>query len=228
VDQSDHVILNELEVDNSGQEGVQVRNDSSYVDILRSHVHHTGTTEPKWAECVYVGTGSDQDFPDHTEYVWIEGNDLHHCGAAEGVNIKPEVFHTTVRGNTIHDIAPGTADQYNESALTVEGETRDYLRTTPRGIRLEDNEIHNVSLGRWANCVMVGGTGVTVVGNNVHDCEERGIYGNGFGNLGFPLALFGNNVTNAGTQAVWVDPAIELNETDPGPNPQGPQDWYCR
>jgi hypothetical protein len=227
VDHSDHVVVTALEVTGCDQEGIQIRNDSSYVDVVGSHIHDTGVTEPKWGECIYVGTGSNDDFPDHTEYVWLENNDIHSCGAGEGINIKPEVFHTTARGNTIYDIAPGTADQYNQSAFTIEGESRDYLLTTPREVWMENNEIYDVTLGRWGHCVMAGGTGVYVVNNTIHHCEERGIYGNGFGDLGLFLVLFNNDVTNTTAEAVYVADSIALDETDPGPNPHQPQSWYC-
>jgi hypothetical protein len=227
VDLSDHVILSGLEVDNCDQEGIQIRNDSTYVDVLGSHIHHTGIIEARWGECIYVGTGSEDDFPDHTEYVWIEGNEIHHCGAAEGVNIKPEVFSTTVRGNVIHDITPGTSDQYNQSGLTVEGESRDYLPTTPREIWVENNEIYAVTLGEWGHCAMIGGTGVYFVHNVIHDCDEYGIYGNGFGDLGLFLVLFDNDVTDVGSEPIWVADSIALDESDPGPSPLHRQDWYC-
>lgn len=230
VEASDHVILRGLTISGQGQEGIHVRKSSSFVDIVANHVFDTGHTEPKWAECLYVGTGSNDDFPDHTEHVWIENNELHECGNAEAINIKPEVFHATARGNAIHHITPGTVDQYNQSALTVEGSARsqgDYLPTEPRDVWLEDNTITDVTFGQWASGIMVGGTGVFVVGNTIQRYEERGIYVNGFGDLGLPVYLFGNQVDQTGQLDVYRASGVDVREADPGPNPNGPQDWYC-
>ena len=66
-----------------------------------------------------------------------------------------------------------------------------------------------------------------MVDNTIHDCDERGIYGNGFGDLGLFLVLFGNDVTNTAAEPVFVASSIALDETDPGPNPHQPQSWYC-
>ena len=65
------------------------------------------------------------------------------------------------------------------------------------------------------------------VSSTIHGCAERGIYGNGFGDLGLFLVLFDNDVSSTGSDSVWVDSAIALDETDPGENPHEPQDWYC-
>ena len=230
VERSDHIELQDLEVMNTDQEAIQVRNDSSFVDISNCHLHDTGVTVPKWAECIYVGTGGSRDFPDHTHHVWIEDNEIHHCGAAEGINIKAEVFQTTVRGNRIHDIRPGTSDQYNQAALTVEGESRTYLNDTPREIWVERNDIRNVESGPVSyssgNAMMVGGTGVYVVDNVIDQCDERGIYGNGWGDLGLFLWVHGNRITNV-SDPMSIAGSIDLRDEAPPSNPLAPQTWYC-
>jgi uncharacterized protein YegJ (DUF2314 family) len=228
-DASDHVILRSLTVQNPGQEGIRLRRSSSHVDILGCHVFDTGQTNAQYGECVYVGTGSDEDFPDQTEHVWIEDNEFHHCGASEGVNVKSEAFHVTVRNNDIHHITPGTAGQYNQSALTVEGAGRpeNHRPEDPRDVWIEDNDISDVTFGQWASGIMVGGTGVNVLRNTVTSYEEWGIYVNGFGNLGLPVHVYDNQVDDSGQGDYSFAPEVDVRETDPGPNPNTPQNWYC-
>jgi hypothetical protein len=229
IEASHHVILRDLTVQNPGQEGIRLRRNSSHVDILGCHVFDTGRTNEQYGECVYVGTGGGEDFPDQTEHVWIEHSEFHHCGASEGVNVKSEAFHVTVRNNDIHHITPGTPSQYNQSALTVEGAGRpeNHRPEDPRDVWIEDNDISNVTFGQWASGMMVGGTGVNVLRNTVTSYEEWGIYVNGFGNLGLPVHVYDNQVDDSGQGDYSFAPEVDVQETDPGPNPNTPQNWYC-
>lgn len=228
VEASDHVLLRNLTISATGQEGIHVRKNSSYVDIYGSRVSDTGAVNPQWAECIYVGTSGNTDFPDETHHVWIEGNVISGCGAAEGINVKSETFHVTARGNTIYDITPGTPSQYNQAAITVEG----YARSEPdqptvsRDVWLENNTIFNVTYGQWASGIMVGGTGVYLVGNRITNCQEYGIYVNGFGDLGLGVWLYDNQVNAQGKADVFYSLTNGVHTTDPGPNPNVPQVWY--
>jgi hypothetical protein len=230
VEASDHVMLQNLTISNPGQEGIRLRLNSIHIDILNNLISNTGQTNPQYGECIYVGTGGDEDFPDQTEYVWIENNEVHHCGAAEGINIKPEAFHITVRGNSVHDIAPGTPDQYNQSALTVEGAGRaeNHRPSDPRDVWVESNTVSNITFGEWANGIMVGGTGVYVLGNTVSNYEEQGIYVNSFGDLGLPVYVYDNQVDTRGQVDYFWGDGVDIRQSDPGANPNQPQDWYCR
>ena len=109
----DHLILVNLEVHNTGQEIIHIRGTSRYVDIRNCKLYDSGHHRPQWSEGIYIGTGQ----PPHecSEYVWIEGNDIHHTANSEGINIKTSCYHITIRGNKVHDMEPGTATQHNEA-----------------------------------------------------------------------------------------------------------------
>jgi len=228
VEGSNHVILRNLTISATGQEGIHVRKNSSYVDITGSRITDSGAVNPQWSECVYVGSGGDTDYPDETHHIWIEGNDISTCGQSEGINVKAEAFHVTARGNTIHDITPGTPSQYNQSALTIEGagRTDPDQPTVPRDVWLENNTIYTVTFGQWASGIMVGSTGVYVVGNTVTNCQEYGIFVNGFGDLGLGVWLYNNQVNAQGEADVFYSLSSGVYTTDPGPNPNAPQTWY--
>ncbi|MGH1439805.1 MAG: hypothetical protein ACRBBR_06825 [Cellvibrionaceae bacterium] len=233
VTRSDHVILDNLDISQSRQAGVHIGTNSSYVDVLNSEIHDTGTQNPQWGECVYIGTGSTQNFPDETTYVWIENNEIYNCGFAEAVNVKPEVFNTTVKGNRISDISPGSFEytQYNQAAITVEGgrgsdPSNNHRPTQERDVWVEDNEVSNVSEGRWNNGIMIGGTGVYAISNTLRNIAENAVWVNRYGNLGLPAYVFGNSVNSSGNN---IEIGSGVNVVEPqSSNPNRAQNWLPR
>lgn len=232
VKSSDHVILRHNEICNTGQEGVHIGRSSRYVDVIENRIHNTGKVNSKWAEGIYVGSGSysGSGFPDNCEYVWLEGNHIYETGNAEGINIKGESFHVTARNNKIHDIHPGTSVQYNQAGLTVEGGANSlengYRLKEKRDIWIENNTIWNVKDGYsdWNNGIMFFGTGVYVINNTVYDCANRGIYGNNWKDLGLQNYVYGNNVSKCG-QLIYINPELNVSQTNPGKNPHSRQNW---
>lgn len=231
---SNHLIIINCEFSDSGQEGIHINKSCTYVDIIDCKIYDTGKVQSKWGEGIYVGAGSSYGFPDNSEYVWIEGNEIYNCGNGEGINVKSECFHVTIRNNKVHDIAPGTSDQYNLAAISIEGATlsinNNYRLTEPRDVWVEDNEVYNVTggyVGRTSNNgIMSGGSGVYVINNEVYNCDDVGLYGNSFGDLGLALRVFNNNLydnrINFYTQGNLADYSTE----DPGVNPNAKQTWY--
>jgi hypothetical protein len=221
----DHLILINLEVRNTGGEAVHIRGSSRHVDIINCHIHHTGSEQPQWAEGIYLGSGN-QPFM-NTDYVWIEGNDIHHTGNSEGINIKPQSYHITIRGNSIHDIAPGTSSQYNQAAVSLEAPDFGFRPGEDLDIWIEDNEICNVTLGQWANGLQVTTMGPRVRGNYIHDCAEFGIYFNSYGSGAgdFTTFLHDNRIENCTAGSISAV-TIPCEEQDPGANPNSRQSWY--
>lgn len=231
---SAHILIRNNRIFSTGQEGCHVGRSSKYVDVLGNTIHKTGLFNPKWAEGIYVGSGSygRSNFPDNCEYIWIEGNHIYETGNAEGINIKGESFHITVRNNKIHDIHPGTSEQYNQAAITVEGcensIKNNYRLSEKRDIWVENNTIENVSGGYldWNNGIMFFGTGVNILYNTISNCTNKGVFGNNWKNLNHQNYVYGNKISDCGTIMV-VDPEVKVNETDPGKNPHSPQKWYA-
>ena len=229
---SDHIIIKNNEVYNTGQEGIHIGRSSRYVDITGNKIHNTGQFNSKWAEGVYVGSGSysGTNFPDNCEYVWIEANHIYETGNAEGINIKGESFHVTVINNKIHDIHPGTSEQYNQAGITVEGGANslenNYRLSEMRDVWVINNTIWNVSDGYsdWNNGIMFFGTGVYILNNTIYNCTNIGIYGNNWKNLDLQNYVYGNNVYQCGT-IIDLHPELIIIVSDPGKNPHSPQEW---
>ena len=80
----------------------------------------------------------------------------------------------------------------------------------PRHIGVENNTITGVTYGEWALGIMVGGTGVSVVGNTVTQYEEWGIYVNGFGDLGLPVCLYDNQIDDSGEGAYYRASGVDI------------------
>jgi hypothetical protein len=233
VKSSEYILIRNNEIYSTGQEGCHVGRSSKYVDIIKNKIHNTGLFNSKWAEGIYIGSGSygRSNFPDNCEYVWIENNHIYETGNAEGINVKGESFHVTVRNNKIHDIHPGTNEQYNQAGITVEGGENslknNYRISEMRDIWIENNTIENVSGGYldWNNGIMFFGTGVYILNNTVANCVNKGIYGNNWMNLGHQNYVYGNKVSNCGT-AMVLHSEVKISESDPGKNPHSPQKWY--
>jgi parallel beta-helix repeat protein len=232
VKNSDHIIIRNNEIYDTGQEGAHIGRSSKYVDITGNKIHNTGQFHPKWGEGIYVGSGSywGNNFPDNCEYIWIEHNHIYETGNGEGINIKGESFHVTVRNNKVHDIHPGTNEQYNQAGITVEGTENsienNYRLSEKRDVWVENNTVWNVSGGYsdWNNGIMFFGTGVYILNNTIYNCTNRGIYGNDWKNLGLENYVYGNKISQCGT-IMSLDKEVKVSETDPGKNPHGPQTW---
>lgn len=222
----DHLILANLEVRNTGQEAVHIRGTSAYVDILRCHIHHTGSSAPQWAEGIYLGSGNTPFM--NTDYVWIEGNEINNTGNSEAINIKSQSYHITVRNNRIHDIAPGTATQYNQSALSCEALDYSFRPGADPDIWIENNEIYNVTYGQWANGMQLTSMGSRVKNNHIHDCRQNCIFFNNYvaGSSPFTNYLFNNTLEGCGQGDYNTTSTLPISYTDPGTNPNQPQDWY--
>lgn len=232
VKRSDHIIIRKNEVYNTGQEGIHIGRSSNYVDVSGNKIHNTGKYNSKWAEGVYVGSGSysGTNFPDNCEYIWIEDNYIYETGNAEGINIKGESFHITVINNKIHDIHPGTSEQYNQAGITVEGAANslehDYRLSEKRDVWVENNTVWNVSNGYsdWNNGIMFFGTGVYIVNNTIYNCANKGIYGNNWKNLGLQNYVYGNKISKCDT-GIYLHPELKINGSDHLKNPHSPQKW---
>jgi hypothetical protein len=221
----DHLILANLEIHNTGQEIIHIQGTSRYIDILNCRLYDTGHFRDEWCEGIYIGMG--QPPFQNVEHVWIEGNEIFATGHAEGINIKARSYHITIRGNRVHDIAPGTATQYNQAAISFEAADLTYKPGVDPDNWVENNEVYNVRFGRWANGIQVSTMGGKIVNNHIHDCQEFGLEFNDY-NRGpgvFTTWLFGNRIANCAAGAV-NQTDLPRKEADPRPNPNQPQTWY--
>ena len=94
-------------------------------------------------------------------------------------------------------------------------------------IWIENNEIHHVRFGRWANGIQPTTMGARIVHNRIHDCEQFGLefneYLNGPG--AYPIWLFDNVIERCAAGAANAT-VLLTRSADPGANPNRPQAWY--
>lgn len=221
----DHFIFRNLEIHNTGQEIIHIGGTSRYVDIRNCKLYDSGHNQPQWSEGIYIGSGS-LPFA-NVENVWIEGNEIFKTGNSEGINIKSQSFHVTIRGNKVHDIAPGTATQYNEAGISCEAADLTFKPGVNPDIWIEGNEVYNVRYGRWANGIQASTMGAKIVNNRIHDCQQFGIEFNDYlsGPGMFTTWLWGNIITNC-TAGDFSPTTLPKETKDPGANPNQPQTWY--
>ncbi|MEV0226011.1 discoidin domain-containing protein [Streptomyces sp. NPDC050704] len=109
LDESDHVIIDGVEVYDTGAEAVHLRAASSDNVIKNSVIHDTGLEQPQYGEAIYVGSAVNHwdDFgedggegPDRSDRNQALNNTIGPDVTAEHVDIKEGTEGGVVRGNT--------------------------------------------------------------------------------------------------------------------------------
>lgn len=232
----DHIILINCNVTNQEQEGIKICGNSKYIDIVNCKIWNTGTVSPKWGEGIYVGTPGKFDSNgdgiadkfDYTSRVWIENCEMFSCGKGEAINFKGDVMESTIRGCSIYNVSPGTFDQANDGAISLEAIV-DISNVKRRNNYVELCAIENVSGGYTGttnegyvedyNCgIAIFGSGNTIQNNRIKKCANIGIYGNNYGTKSTLVNyVYNNTITDCKTD-ISIDNGIKISETD-NPNP---------
>ena len=144
ITQSDHIIITNCTIEDTGQEGIHANDDVDFLDILDSKIHHTGRRPDHegWGEGIYIGGASSNAL---NSRIHIEGNEIYECGFGEGINIKAsDSDKVTIKNNHLHDIHPGKTTtpnaQWNGGAIAVSH----HFTNMDRLIWIEDNLIENI------------------------------------------------------------------------------------
>jgi len=99
VDNSDHTRIINCEVRNIGQEGIHLRDDSSYCLVESCYVHDTGLTKPGYGEAIYIGSSkSTTGYGYNCDYNTIRNCHLGPNVAAEHVDVKEYTTGTLIEG----------------------------------------------------------------------------------------------------------------------------------
>ncbi|WKN45463.1 T9SS type A sorting domain-containing protein [Tunicatimonas pelagia] len=243
----DHIIFKDCEVSKTGLAGIKIALRSKYIDILNCYIYDTGVRDPcarRYGEGIYLGRGSKhstENWPDLTEFVWIEGCRFNETGAGEAINVKGEVFNTTIRNNRITNVTlqqQACDEQANEGAISLDHTAtlngKEYNGTTWRKNWVENNVIDGVRAGRNVRIAGIysAGTGNYIINNTIKnvrttsinsDKTANGIRLNNWSSDDLRCYVWNNTLSNVEDSNVFGSLAIQQN---PGPNPNRPQSWY--
>ncbi|GLY32112.1 right-handed parallel beta-helix repeat-containing protein [Kineosporia sp. NBRC 101731] len=186
VDRGINCVLEDLDVGSMGQEGIHLRNETSYSTVRGCTVHDTGLVSASFGEGLYCGTAQsnwDADqrvpaamkgFPDHSDYNVFENNTISNC-TAECVDIKEGTYGGVLRNN----VFDGTLIQGANSAdswVDVKGESWTIEGNTGSTIMTDGFQAHEISFNATYLSPYVDGLGIAHPGiksgsSNVFDAN---------------------------------------------------------
>jgi hypothetical protein len=152
LDDTQHTSLVDLQVTDTGQEGVHLRTHSSDNVVIGVHVESTGQNDPKFGEGIYIGSAQSnwcrytECQPDRSDRNRIIGNSFGPDVTAENIDIKEGTTAGVVAGNAFSGSGATTADSW----VDVKGndwEIRDNTGTEAP----EDGMAIHVILDGWGN-----------------------------------------------------------------------------
>jgi parallel beta-helix repeat protein len=122
LDNSNHTLIDSVEVYNIGQEGVHFRDGSSNNTIQNCYVHDTGVDTPDYGEGIYVGSDKSKwgTYNAAADHNIINNNRIGPNVAAEHVDIKEGTTGTVVEYNTLNGTGISGAN-YADSFIDVKG-----------------------------------------------------------------------------------------------------------
>jgi hypothetical protein len=157
IDNSAHVTIDGVTVQNINAEGVHFRSSSPDGVIQNSTIHNTGKVQPEYGEGIYLGSANSNwscygntGGVDASDRVQVLNNHVGPNVAAEHVDVKEGTVGGVIRGNTWN--GQGIAGQNSaDSWLDVKGSN--YLienntgTFTPPGVFANGYETHNPTTG---------------------------------------------------------------------------------
>lgn len=173
---SSGIAIDNVVVDDIGQEGIRVLQGSSYVTISNSTIKNTGRRpghdddgEPfsLYGEGIYLGTGSDST--DEVHHITIDRNNISRT-TAEAIDIKRPVRDVSITNNTIRNIRTATS-----GAIAIHVE-KNYSASKPN-IAVNFNTISNISTSsRHRDGVgVVVGSSADVIGNQISNTQHYAV-----------------------------------------------------
>lgn len=185
LDQSSHVVIDQLDIGKTGEEGVHFRNFSADGVIQNSTVHDTGLTKAEFGEGIYIGSAKSNwgrysgGKPDLSNNVRVINNTILRTGA-ENIDIKESTSGGIVSGNKL-DGSAISGKNFADSLIDVKGSNYRILNNVASGASakvLNGFETHVISGGGESgnNNVFGGNKFLTALpGSNVNvDPKSRG------------------------------------------------------
>jgi hypothetical protein len=108
IDNSNNIIVDNITVNNVGEEAIHLRSFSSYNIVRNCSITNVGLLDARYGEGVYIGTAISNwpkisgGKPDTCNYNLIENNIIGPYVAAEAVDVKEGTFYNIIRGNTFY------------------------------------------------------------------------------------------------------------------------------
>ncbi len=120
LDNSNHTILRDCEVSNTGSEAIAIRDGSSYCQILNCSIHDSGLVTPGYGEGVYIGSAySTSGFDYACDYNLVDGCVFKNV-AAEHVDVKEYTTGTEISNCTFYGDGM-SGENYAGSFLDIAG-----------------------------------------------------------------------------------------------------------
>jgi uncharacterized protein YxeA len=165
LDNSNHTLIDGVEVYNIGEEGVHFRDGSSYNTIQNASVHDTGKVTADYGEGVYVGSdqGKWGSFSAATNYNKISNVTFGPNVAAEHVDIKEGSQGTIVENSTFNGTGI-TGANFSDSFIDVKG-NNDIIRNN---IGYRNNNANILDAFQVHERVTGWGQNATFSGNTVY------------------------------------------------------------
>lgn len=120
LDSSNHTLIKEVEVYNTGYEAVHFRDGTSNSTIENSYIHDTGVTGAGYGEGVYVGSAEGAGYDQNTHYNTIRSVVFGPNVTAEHIDIKERTLGTLVENCTFNGTGISGAN-YADSFIDVKG-----------------------------------------------------------------------------------------------------------
>lgn len=192
LDESDHVLLTGLRIQDIGEEAVHFRSGSSDNVLSHSVIRDTGLLEPGYGEGAYVGSAINHwpgaSTPDRSDRNQILYNTFGPNVAAEAIDVKEGTTGGLVRGNVFDGTGMSGAN-YADSWIDVKG----------NGWRIEDNSGYDALRDGFQVHARVAGWG----NDNVFSGNVAEVNGPGYG-----FAIDGDtsgNVVKCDNEAIGAD-----------------------
>ncbi len=120
LDNSNHSIISNCEVYNTGSEGVHFRDGSSYCTIKDSYIHDTGVVTAGYGEGVYVGSYyGESKYAHNCDYNTIQNCTFENI-SAEHVDVKELTTGTIIEGCTMYGSGM-SGENYADSFVDIQG-----------------------------------------------------------------------------------------------------------
>lgn len=228
VDRSPHCTIEDLEVMNIGNEGIHLRNESSYGVVQRNTVHDTGLTNPKYGEGLYCGQAQSNwtaeqryptamlGYPDHCDFCQFLDNVTYNT-TGESIDIKEGTYGGVVRGNTFGGQLIKGANSA-DSWIDVKGESWTIEGNTGTTIMTNGFETHKIDfdtrfLAPYTDGLGVSHPGVKSGDNNVFDgnvahCAPATGYGFWIHSESNGNKVYDNNVVDGAPAGVANVPTV--------------------